>query len=567
MISPASDLPAGLVTSFELRILLDPVLKGLILLTATWLVTRLAPVRGAGWRSSLWTLLICALILVPVSSLLEPQLTAPVVTIQDADDPEAAPVQERSGGSVDFAVAVPASREDHGPETTAPSVQGVRPVVWALLVWSVGALALLTRMSWRLVQTRRLVRAATPVTHGRMFDLLGQIRDEYDRPEVALSVSAHCVVPFVAGGRKPHLVLPPAAAGWSDAELIAVFRHELSHICRYDLLRLVLAEIACALHWYNPLVWRAARAAALSHEMACDERAVRAGGDARQYARTLLSLASRMTVERTAPVPGLARISGIESRLHHVLTSDLGRSGRGLQRTVFVLLLGLLIPVLAGSAVRSVREEPFPEASTEQPSAQMTLAIAGAGSSSPTAPDGDIHDLSLGGETDAVLAILTAHPDRLEARDGAGMTPLAQAAWGGHLRLLEALLDRGADPDALNANGLTPLFCALDRGNLRVAERLADADADLRVTGYRGWTLLHAAVRARDVAFVNRLLAAGLDPNAVTTRGRTPLHFAERFQNRAMMAALTSAGAIATPNPAPWPTPVKPTGKNLLYMR
>ena len=53
-------------------------------------------------------------------------------------------------------------------------------------------------------------------------------------------------------------MLPATARQWSDEQLRSVLLHELAHIKRRDTVVQLLAQIACALHWFNPLVWFAA---------------------------------------------------------------------------------------------------------------------------------------------------------------------------------------------------------------------------------------------------------------------------------------------------------------------
>ena len=66
-------------------------------------------------------------------------------------------------------------------------------------------------------------------------------------------------------------MLPVAAQDWSDEQLRSVLLHELAHIKRRDVLGQLLAQFACALHWFNPLVWFAAWRLHVERERACDD--------------------------------------------------------------------------------------------------------------------------------------------------------------------------------------------------------------------------------------------------------------------------------------------------------
>ncbi len=98
----------------------------------------------------------------------------------------------------------------------------------------------------------------------------------------------------VVGVLRPTLLLPanslrrrPRAA---DEHALL---HELIHVRRRDLWKDELASLACALFWFNPLVWQAASRLHALSELACD-RAVAAalGRRARDYRQTLLDAAS-----------------------------------------------------------------------------------------------------------------------------------------------------------------------------------------------------------------------------------------------------------------------------------
>ena len=78
-------------------------------------------------------------------------------------------------------------------------------------------------------------------------------------PGVRLLITAELASPALFGLRDPAILLPAEASGWTAERLRAVLAHEMAHVERRDCALELLVQFACALHWYNPLLWRAAR--------------------------------------------------------------------------------------------------------------------------------------------------------------------------------------------------------------------------------------------------------------------------------------------------------------------
>ena len=80
-----------------------------------------------------------------------------------------------------------------------------------------------------------------------------------------------------------------------------------------------MAQLACAIYWFNPLVWHAAAGLARERERACDDEVLRVGVTPSAYAALLLDLARRPAAWAPATALSMARPSAIEGRLVMIL--------------------------------------------------------------------------------------------------------------------------------------------------------------------------------------------------------------------------------------------------------
>jgi ankyrin repeat protein len=142
--------------------------------------------------------------------------------------------------------------------------------------------------------------------------------------------------------------------------------------------------------------------------------------------------------------------------------------------------------------------------------------------------DLDVFDAAALGEDRTLATLLDLDPALAEARAGDGFTALHLAAFFAHPALVRRLLAAGADPGAVAANPsqVQPLHSAIAGRCADAASDLLEAGADPNATQHGGFTPLHAAAQHGDTDVIDLLLAHGADPTRATDDGRDAAAFA-----------------------------------------
>ena len=120
---------------------------------------------------------------------------------------------------------------------------------------------------------------------------------------------------------------------------------------------------------------------------------------------------------------------------------------------------------------------------------------------------------------------------------------LLDAAKAGDSRGAHALLARGGDANAADADGATALHWAAENDDPELTAALLKAGARARVVNRHGIAPLHLAASNGNASIFQQLLAAGADVNGATPGGETPLMMAARTGEAATVRALLAAGA------------------------
>ncbi|WP_425383781.1 ankyrin repeat domain-containing protein [Wolbachia endosymbiont (group A) of Scoparia ambigualis] len=129
--------------------------------------------------------------------------------------------------------------------------------------------------------------------------------------------------------------------------------------------------------------------------------------------------------------------------------------------------------------------------------------------------------------------------EKLKQVDTSGLLQLAVLK--NNKRIVETLIQKGADVNGVDIYNRDPLYYAILHRNTRMVEVLIKNGASVRKKYNDGSTPLHHAILGNKTKIVEHLINNGADLNAVDEKGRTPLYLAGR--NTKMISILMKKGA------------------------
>jgi HEAT repeat protein/beta-lactamase regulating signal transducer with metallopeptidase domain len=367
-------------SSFGFPLLLDGAVKGTLVLLAATVLVLLLRQGSAASRHLVWQLAVLAILGLPVIKVLSPlrlpvlpELRSPIVRNDAAHLPAQSVVPS------DVAAAAPSAAQDpqrgepkstvidatSSNAATSPNAETsstpktpftLRLFTWIGLAWLVIATGLLLRLALGFVLVRWFALRAYPLYENGWSELKDELSGLVGlRHSVQLYASPHVATPMTWGIVHPVIMFPAAAEDWSLERRRVVMLHELAHIQRKDSLTHMVAQIACAVYWFHPLVWKAAARMRAEAERACDDLVLRAGTKASVYADHLLELIRTIGGMRTPALAlPMAQRSTFEGRLLAILEPHLDRTTpRPWSVWGMIAVAGLILFPLAGLTTAS----------------------------------------------------------------------------------------------------------------------------------------------------------------------------------------------------------------------
>jgi beta-lactamase regulating signal transducer with metallopeptidase domain len=383
-----SDLMSGMMITTGT--LIGMAWKSALIAGLTLGLLRLVRTRSAGERSLVAHVGLLALLALPVATLALPQWqplpaswavgAAPVIAAGEIANRAApaivrTPIASTTSDGAEAAGLVPA---------TFPAVADIAVFLYALplaLLFGVMLLAVVRLFAMR--------GRADVLVEGSWLSALAEAQRRMGfKHGTALLVSNELRSPISWGLLRPTIVLSPKAVE-AVGEAEAIIAHELAHVARLDWAKLLASRVACAVFWFNPLVWMLARESHQLREEAADDAVLMADIDGPDYATLLVGAARHDNQGALLAAHGVAPgKSSLKRRITRVLDASLKRGPASASWVLMTLVIvaGVTAPLAAFSAtakheqakaeaVQSVQARALPKAVTEMVTAAATPGV------------------------------------------------------------------------------------------------------------------------------------------------------------------------------------------------
>jgi HEAT repeat protein/beta-lactamase regulating signal transducer with metallopeptidase domain len=370
---------------------------------------------SAAVRHLVWTLSLSSALLLPVLSIALPRWQLPIVKLttpsldtsarhtQLLPEPSPSAAIHSTSSHRTASLAAPGALREHAPEaqeqsqpalpSTAASAQvaatprvsfSTFSLTMALVaIWMAGVLAVVGRLVVGIVAIAWMSRRTVRVVDAPWLPLAVELASELGiTRRLTFLESPRASMPMASGIFKPSVLMPEDANRWPLERLRIVLLHELAHVKRRDCLTHVIVQLACALYWFNPLAWVAARHVRTERERACDDLVLACGTRGPDYAEELLEIARVMRGGRypallAGATLAMAHRSQLEGRLIAILDPKVPRAGVSRLRTVLTAVgVACALAPLAAMQPWTVGAPEHDAALLEQVSAATPVATA-----------------------------------------------------------------------------------------------------------------------------------------------------------------------------------------------
>ena len=313
-----------------------------------WGLLRVLSCQSPFVHRTVWSLVLAQSLLVmqiPVAIPWKPEVHSQRVVGQADDAPE-----KTNSKSVAFQ---PSTTTDSRSAETPHGIFNWKIFSILCLAWSIGVLWVLGQWIVRYVWFVRHLpsRKCDEALWSQEWEELLRERGLGARIPIYLSEN---VGPMLCRWPNGQRVVVPESL-WSRLpreQRLVILRHELAHFERHDLLKILIANLIAAAHWFNPLAWFAVRRFEDSIEWTCDHIVQASKPDAKvHYAKALLALGN-LGAHSPLPTTWASAVfgGGLAGRIRRVVSLDSAHDSL----SKILIALGFLIGL---SVIHVVRVE------------------------------------------------------------------------------------------------------------------------------------------------------------------------------------------------------------------
>jgi len=244
------------------------------------------------------------------------------------------------------------------------------------IAYAIGVAVMLARLVLGLIGGSRLRRASRPVEDVRVLQALSRYARVIGLTcTPAIAFCERVAAPTLVGVVRPMILLPASVmTGLSLEQVEFLLLHELAHVRRYDHWVNVFQRVVEAVFFFHPGVWYVSHRARVEREHCCDDVVLTYGGNARDYAESLISVAA---CARGAHTPAAALgVAGKESQLRTRILRLLGQNAPQVRLGLSGWLVVGLVMVLGVAAFMEVGAVDVPPITTEEPSTNQQAGVA-----------------------------------------------------------------------------------------------------------------------------------------------------------------------------------------------
>ncbi len=262
-------------------------------------------------------------------------------------------------------------------EANVATVSGPSLLLVIGTIWAAGALGFLL---WHIVSHSRfcanLMRKA-------------EVRRTVADGRVHVIETDAATGPLAFGIWRKYVAFPrDFAERYDPVERNLALAHELGHHLRGDLIANWIALVVLALHWFNPVAWRAFRAFRADQELACDALVLsgRAPALRHAYGRAIVKSAHGGAVSAACHLHTVNELKGRLKMLSKHNPKSRARVTTGIVGAAALTLAGLALTASGAGAVMTQADAPTPPAAPEAPAAPAAIAAVQA-PETPAAPE------------------------------------------------------------------------------------------------------------------------------------------------------------------------------------